>query len=43
MNANERELLDGELVGRVVGVFYDVYTELGYGFLETELSPCLGR
>ncbi len=29
------EYLHADLTGRVIGVFYDVYNELGYGFLES--------
>lgn len=28
-------LVDGALTQRIVGIFYDVYNELGPGFLET--------
>lgn len=30
----EQEYLYADLTRRVIGVFYDVYNELGYGFLE---------
>jgi GxxExxY protein len=29
------KLLQGELTERIIGVFYDVYNELGSGFLES--------
>src|SRR5262249_52006559 len=32
---NERDLKYEELTSRVIGVFYDVYNELGFGFLES--------
>lgn len=35
MNADERGLIHKELTQRVIGVFYDVYNELGCGFLES--------
>lgn len=43
MNADERrsaenrdeEFLHAALTDRIIGVFYDVYNELGYGFLES--------
>jgi len=35
MNADERRYLHAELTERVIGVFYEVYKELGYGFLES--------
>lgn len=28
------ELLHGELTGQIIGAFYDVYNELGHGYLE---------
>jgi GxxExxY protein len=35
MNANSRGLKHEELTGRVLKVFYEVYNELGHGFLES--------
>lgn len=37
------ELRHGALAEKIIGVFYDVYNELGYGFLESvyEASLCL--
>ena len=32
---NERVLKYEELTSRVIGIFYDVYNELGFGFLES--------
>jgi GxxExxY protein len=34
MNADGRGLKHGELSGKVLRVFFNVYNELGYGFLE---------
>ncbi|MEQ8850554.1 MAG: GxxExxY protein [Phycisphaerales bacterium] len=35
MSADGRGLVEEELTGRVIGVFYEVYNELGGGFLES--------
>lgn len=35
MNAGERGLKHEALTERIIGVFYEVYNELGYGFLES--------
>jgi GxxExxY protein len=35
MNADERGFKHRELTERIIGVFYDVYNELGHGFLES--------
>lgn len=35
MNADQRGLKLGELTERIIGVFYEVYNELGHGFLES--------
>ena len=32
---NSSKLLHAELTERVIGIFYDVYNDLGYGFLES--------
>jgi GxxExxY protein len=29
------QLIDGELTEVIIGAFFDVYNELGYGFLES--------
>ena len=34
-------LKHSELTDRIIGVFYDVYNELGYGFLESVYEECL--
>jgi GxxExxY protein len=33
--SSEQPLKCGDLTGRILGVFYDVYNELGNGFLES--------
>lgn len=33
--AEDSKLLFGELTQRIIGVFYDVFNELGHGFLES--------
>lgn len=35
MNADERRFKHEELTGRIIGVFFEVYNELGFGFLES--------
>ena len=36
MNADQKtELIHKELTEKIIGVFYDVYNELGHGFLES--------
>ena len=35
MNINEREFKHRELSKKVIGVFYEVYNELGHGFIES--------
>ena len=34
-------LKHSELTDRIIGVFYDVYNELGYGFLESTYSAAM--
>lgn len=47
MNADERRseagFKDARLTEKVIGLFYDVYNELGYGFLESvyRISMCM--
>lgn len=41
MNTDEHGLKHKELTGRIIGVFYDVYDELGHGFLESVYQKCL--
>jgi len=33
MNADPHRFKHKELTGKVIGVFYDVYNELGHGFI----------
>ena len=35
MNTDQHGLKHGELTEKIIGIFYDVYNELGYGFLES--------
>jgi GxxExxY protein len=35
MNADERGFKHEEITRRIIGVFYEVYNELGFGFLES--------
>jgi GxxExxY protein len=35
------ELLHGEITGKIIGAFYAVYDELGYGFLESVYRTAL--
>jgi GxxExxY protein len=35
MNADVRRFKHEELTKRIIGVFFDVYNELGFGFLES--------
>jgi GxxExxY protein len=35
MNADEHGLRHSEITRRILGVFFQVYNELGYGFLES--------
>jgi GxxExxY protein len=35
MNADERRFKHEDITRRIIGVFFDVYNELGYGFLES--------
>jgi GxxExxY protein len=34
MQAGQPELRHPEVTGKIIAIFYDVYNELGYGFLE---------
>jgi GxxExxY protein len=41
MNASVSSLKHSELTDKIIGVFYDVYNELGYGFLESTYGEAL--
>lgn len=43
MNADERGFKYGDLTEKIIGVFFAVYNELGYGFLESvyEEAMCI--
>ncbi|HJT67640.1 MAG TPA: GxxExxY protein [Pyrinomonadaceae bacterium] len=42
MNTNEPEPKHRELTRKIIGVFYEVYNELGHGFLESVYQKSLG-
>lgn len=42
MDTGEHGLKHKEVTGKVIGVFYQVYDELGHGFLESVYQKCLG-
>jgi len=37
----ELALKHGQLTEKIIGIFYDVYNELGYGFLESVYEESL--
>lgn len=41
MNADERRFKHSELTEKIIGIFYDVYNELGFGFLESVYESAL--
>jgi len=41
MNTDTRRFKHKELTGKVIGVFYDVYNELGHGFIESVYQKSL--
>lgn len=41
MDADQRGLKERELTAKIIGVFYEVYNELGYGFLESVYEAAL--
>ena len=42
MNTNEHGFKHGEITQRIIGVFYEVYNDLGHGFLESVYQKSLG-
>ena len=42
MNTDAHGLKHQELTGEIIRVFYEVYDELGHGFLESVYQKCLG-
>jgi GxxExxY protein len=42
MAAPSTSLKHSDLTDKIIGVFYDVYNELGYGFLESTYAEALG-
>lgn len=42
MNTSEHEIKHKELTRRIIGVFFEVYNELGHGFLESAYQKSLG-
>jgi len=41
MSRRSIELIHSELTEKIIGVFYDVYNELGYGFLESTYAEAI--
>lgn len=41
MNTDSRGLIHADLTQKIIGVFYDVYNELGHGFLESVYQSSL--
>lgn len=42
MNTNKHSFKHGDITQKVIGVFYEVYNDLGYGFLESVYQKSLG-
>lgn len=42
MNTSEHGFKHGDITQRIIGVFYEVYNDLGYGFLEFVYQKALG-
>ena len=42
MNTSEHGFKHGDVTQKVIGVFYEVYNDLGYGFLESVYQKALG-
>jgi len=41
MENQERKLLHSDLTEKILGVYYDVYNEVGHGFLESVYANCM--
>jgi GxxExxY protein len=41
MQAAQPELKNAEVTGKIIGIFYDVYNELGFGFLKSVYEESL--
>ncbi len=41
MQKQDSKLLYPELTEKIIGVYYDVYNEIGQGFLESVYSNCM--
>lgn len=41
MEKQDSKLLHSELTEKVLGVYYDVYNEIGHGFLESVYNNCM--
>jgi len=41
MNTDQNRFKYQELTEKIIGIFYNVYNELGYGFLESVYEKCL--
>src|SRR6185437_13562767 len=40
-NASDSKLLHADLTDKIICVYYDVYNEIGHGFLESVYSNCM--
>jgi GxxExxY protein len=41
MNTDQSQFKYQEITEKIIGVFYDVYNEIGFGFLESVYEKCL--
>ena len=41
MESQEAKLLHSDLTEKILGVYYDVYNEIGHGFLESVYANCI--
>ncbi|MBI5248341.1 MAG: GxxExxY protein [Desulfomonile tiedjei] len=41
MNSDQHDLLREDLTGRIIGIFFELYNELGFGFLESVYEKAL--